>query len=80
MRLLYLTSSAKRTDENNERKRMKMMKFTKNGKTAVIVRMVKEGTKRVFFYPTNEEGKRLGLTNFARQYDAVKLAKQYLNQ
>jgi hypothetical protein len=56
------------------------MKFAKNGKTAIIVRMVKEGTKRVFFYPTTEDGLRLGTTNFCRQYDAIKLAKQYLNQ
>jgi len=59
---------------------MRYTKYTKNGKTAVVVRMVKEGTKRVFFYPTNAEGERLGLTNFARQYDAVKLAMKYLNQ
>jgi len=54
------------------------MIITKNDKAVKIVRMVKEGTKRVFFYPT-VNGLRLNRTNFARQYDAISLGKQYLN-
>ena len=54
--------------------------YTKGEKTIKIVKVVKEGTKRVFFYPETEEGKRLTKTNYARQYDAVSLAKYYLNK
>lgn len=55
------------------------MILTKNNKTVVIVRMVKTGTSRVFFYPTTKEGLRLNRTNYARQYDAISLGKLYLN-
>ena len=55
------------------------MTITRNNKSIVIVRIVKAGTSRVFFYPTTKEGLRLNRTNFARQYDAVNLGKQYLN-
>jgi len=56
------------------------MKLTKNNKTIEIVRIVKKGTKRVFFYPMTLDGLRLNNTNFARQYDAISLGKQYLNK
>ncbi len=56
------------------------MTITKNKKSIVIVRIVKENTKRVFFYPTTKEGLRLNRTNYARQYDAIKLGDIYLNQ
>jgi hypothetical protein len=55
------------------------MTLSKNNKSIVIVRMVKDGTKRVFFYPTTKEGLRINRTNFARQYDAINLGRQYLN-
>jgi len=55
------------------------MTLSKNNKTIIIVRIVKAGTKRVFFYPTTKDGLRLNRTNFARQYDAINLGKQYLN-
>lgn len=50
-----------------------------NGKIVRIIRVVKEGTKRVFFFPQTVDGKRLNSTLFARQYDAVSLGKMYLN-
>jgi len=56
-----------------------IMTITRNNKSIVIVRIVKTGTSRVFFYPTTKEGLRLNRTNFARQYDAINLGKQYLN-
>jgi len=55
------------------------MKISKNNKTVIIVRIVKAGTKRVFFYPTTENGLRLNNINFCRQYDAINLGKVYLN-
>jgi hypothetical protein len=55
------------------------MTLTKNNKTIVIVKIQKAGTKRIFFYPVTKEGLRLNRTNFARQYDAINLGKQYLN-
>jgi hypothetical protein len=54
-------------------------KNKKNGKVVRIMRVVKEGTKRVFFFPQTVDGKRLNSTLFARQYDAVSLGKIYLN-
>lgn len=56
------------------------MTLSKNNKTIEIVRIVKAGTSRVFFYPATKEGLRLNRTNFARQYDAINLGKQYLNK
>jgi hypothetical protein len=47
------------------------------GKVVEIVKIIKEGTKRVFFYPRTIEGKRISRTNFARKYDAVRLGKVY---
>jgi len=56
-----------------------IMTLTKNNKTIVIVKIQKAGTKRIFFYPVTKEGLRLNRTNFARQYDAINLGRQYLN-
>lgn len=55
-------------------------KGEKSVKIVRVVRVVKEGTKRVFFYPETEDGRRLTRTLYARQYDAVNLAKYYLNK
>lgn len=43
----------------------------------IIKRIVKQGTKRVFFYPETKDGKRINRTLFARKYDAENLVKQY---
>jgi len=48
-------------------------------KKAIVVKVVKEGTKRTFFSVQNEENKFITKTMFAREYDANKLAKQYCN-
>jgi hypothetical protein len=59
---------------------MKTVKIiTKGTKSVNIVRMVKSGTDRVFFYPVTNNGLRLNRTNYARMYDAVSLGKVYLN-
>lgn len=50
-----------------------------NGKVFRIIRVVKEGTKLVFFFPLTIDGKRLNSTLFARKYDAVSLGRIYLN-
>ena len=50
-----------------------------NGKVFKIIRVVKEGTKLVFFFPLTNDGKRLNSTLFARKYNAVSLGKIYLN-
>lgn len=49
-------------------------------KSAVIniVRVVKPGTKRVFFYPLTSDHKRLNRTLYARLWSAEELAKSYL--
>jgi hypothetical protein len=54
--------------------------YKKGEKSIRIVRMVKEQTKRVFFYPETEDGRRLTKTLFARKYDAINLAKYYLSK
>lgn len=59
------------------------MIISKNNKTIEIIRRVKVGTKRVFFFPIQVDGERklrINKTNFARQYDAVALGMQYLNR
>jgi hypothetical protein len=53
--------------------------YNKNEKSIKIMRFVKLGTNRIFFFPLTEDGKRLNSTLFARKYDAVSLGKQYLN-
>lgn len=55
-------------------------KYSKNEKSISIVKIVKEGTNRIFFYPVTAEGFRLTRTNFSRKWEAVSLAKIYLNQ
>ena len=50
----------------------------KGNNTINIKRTVKEGTKRVFFYPETIEGKKITRTLFARLYDAERLAFKYL--
>ncbi|HLP06075.1 MAG TPA: hypothetical protein VK152_11670 [Paludibacter sp.] len=47
-------------------------------KSFTVVRIVKPGTKRVFFYPVNENGLRLSRTNFGRKYDAENLGEWYV--
>ena len=54
--------------------------YKKGEKSIKIIRMVKEQTKRVFFYPETEDGRRLTKTLFARKYDAINLAKYYLSK
>ena len=54
--------------------------YTNGQKSVSIIRKVKEGTKRVFFYPITSDGLRINSTLYARQYDAVSLAKLYLNK
>lgn len=49
-------------------------------KSYKVVRIVKAGTGRVFFYPINEDEKRLTKTNFARKYDAENLGKWYVEK
>lgn len=53
--------------------------ITKGEKSVSIIRKVKDGTNRVFFYPLTSDGKRLSSTLFARKYDAERLAKYYLS-
>ena len=48
-------------------------------KKVEIQKFQKIGTKRVFFVPLIDGHTRMTATLFARKYDAVKLAKQYLN-
>ena len=48
-------------------------------KKAIVVKVIKEGTKRTFFSVQNEDKKFITRTMFAREYDANKLAKQYCN-
>ena len=48
-------------------------------KKAIVVKVVKEGTKRTFFSVQNEESKFITRTMFARESDANRLAKQYCN-
>ena len=48
-------------------------------KKAIVVKVIKEGTKRTFFSVQNEENKFITRTMFAREYDANRLAKQYCN-
>ena len=48
-------------------------------KTAKIVKVLKEGTKRTFFAAQDEEGRFLSRVMFARQYEANKVAKNYCN-
>jgi hypothetical protein len=49
-------------------------------KSYKIIRIVKPGTGRVFFYPVNENGQRLTKTNFARKYDAENLGRWYVEK
>jgi hypothetical protein len=49
-----------------------------NNKSVVIVKVIKNGTKRTFF-ACMSEGKYITTTMFARQYDANRVAKQYCN-
>ena len=51
----------------------------KNEKVVSIIRVQKEGTKRVFFFPKTSEGFRLNRTMYAAKWEAIKLAKMYLN-
>jgi hypothetical protein len=50
-----------------------------SNKKAIVVKVIKEGTKRTFFSVQNAEGKYITTTMFARQYDANRLAKKYCN-
>lgn len=52
--------------------------ITSNEKTITIMRIVKAGTKRVFFFPVTSENQRLTRTLYARQWEAEELAKSYL--
>ena len=52
--------------------------ITKNETVVNIVRVVKPGTKRVFFYPLTADNKRLNRTLYARMWSAEEIAKAYL--
>ena len=54
-------------------------KNTTTNKKSIVVKVLKEGTKRTFFSVQNEQGQFITKTMFAREYDANKLAKQYCN-
>lgn len=54
--------------------------FRNNEKTATVVKVIKDGTKRTFFGIQNNEGKYITTTLFAREYDANKLAISYCNK
>jgi hypothetical protein len=49
-------------------------------KKAIVVKVIKEGTKRTFFSVQNEDNKFITRTMFAREYDANRLAKLYCNE
>ena len=53
--------------------------FKKNEKVISIIRVQKQGTTRVFFFPKTVEGLRLNRTMYAAKWEAVKIAKMYLN-
>ena len=53
-------------------------RITKNGITVIIFKVIKTGTKRIFFSP-EVKGKKIVSTMFARLYDAENLAKKYLS-
>jgi len=46
-------------------------KYRKGEKTISIIKTVKQGTKRIFFYLMTDAGKRLNATLYARKYDAI---------
>lgn len=54
--------------------------FNKNSEKVIIYKYRKQGTKKEFFAPELEDGRRISSTLFARMYDAEKLAKRYLNR
>lgn len=54
--------------------------YVKNGKTSFIFRTQKIGTKRVFFFATNENKQRLTSTLFASKSSAVNISRQFLNK
>ena len=49
-----------------------------NSKVVRIMKVIKAGTKRIFFFPLTENDKRLNSTLYAKLYDAVALGKVYL--
>lgn len=58
---------------------MKLVKtITHNANTVNIMRIVKPGTKRVFFFAVTEDNKRIGKTLWARQWSAEEVAQSYL--
>ncbi len=44
----------------------------------IITKVVKEGTKRHFFIPEDQNGVRIGRTYFARKYEAVNYAEKFI--
>lgn len=48
-------------------------------KSAIVVKVIKDGTKRTFFSVKNEDDKFITRTMFARESDAIKLAKYFCN-
>lgn len=48
-------------------------------KIATVVKVVKDGTKRTFFSVKNSDDKFITRTMFARELDAIKLAKHFCN-
>lgn len=59
---------------------LKSKKEPSKVKSYKIIRIVKHGTGRVFFYPVNENGQRLTKTNFARKYDSENLGRWYVEK
>ena len=54
--------------------------YKNNVEKVIIFKYRKQGTKKEFFAPELENGKRLNSTMYSKMYDAEKLAKLYLNR
>jgi hypothetical protein len=74
---LFYQSNNKAKDMNTSN-RIAVKTIVSGDKSITIMRMVKPGTERVFFYPQTSDGKRLNSTLYARMYEAVALGKVYL--
>lgn len=48
-------------------------------KKATVVKVIKDGTKRTFFSVKNEDDKFITRTMYARESEAIKLAKYFCN-
>lgn len=57
-----------------------VIKNPNTGEKVTILKVQKDGTKRVFFKPVTEEGLMITSTLWALKGQAEKLAKAYLNR